>query len=87
MSYEIRVARQAESYLHRLDPRARGRILRRLDQVAAEPYGPHTKPLTNAAGRRAARVGDWRIIFSVDDEARIVNVSVIGPRGGAYRGL
>jgi mRNA interferase RelE/StbE len=87
LSYEVRIARQAESYLRRLDRRTRDRILDRLDQIAGNPHGPHSKPLTNAAGRRSARVGGWRIIFSVDDEARIINVSVIGPRGDVYREL
>jgi mRNA-degrading endonuclease RelE of RelBE toxin-antitoxin system len=57
----------------------------RIDQIAADPHGPHTKPLTNLVGRRAARVGGYRIIFAVDDEARVVNISDIGPRGQVYR--
>lgn len=87
MSYEVRIARQAEAYLRRLDRPTQQRILRRLQQIAEDPYGLHTKPLVNAAGRRAARVGDWRIVFSVDDAARVVNVSTIAPCGEAYRRL
>jgi len=60
-------------------------MLQRLEQIAADPYGPYTKPLTNAANLRAARVGGWRIVFSVDEEAHAVNVSAIGPRGEIYR--
>jgi mRNA interferase RelE/StbE len=87
VSYEVRVARQAEAYLRRLDRRAQGRLLRRLEQIAIDPFGPHTKSLTSAEGRRAARVGGWRIVFSVDEEARVVNVSAIGPRGDIYRDI
>lgn len=85
MSYEVRVARQAERYLSHLPRRAQERILRRLEQVAADPFGPHTKPLTGLPGRRAARVGDWRIVFAVDGDARRVDVSDIAPRGEIYR--
>lgn len=87
MSYEVRIARQAEAALRRYDRRLQERLLRRLEQIADDPFGPHTKPLTNAAGRRSARVGDYRIIFAVDVDARVVNVSAIGPRGMIYRDL
>ena len=62
-------------------------MARRIDQIAADPYGPHTKPLTNLAGRRAARVGDYRIVFTVDDDDKVVSISDIGPRGQIYRRL
>ncbi len=61
--------------------------MRRLEQVPTDPFGPFTKPLTGAGGRRSARVGDWRIVFSVDTGAEIVSVSAIGPRGRVYRDL
>jgi mRNA interferase RelE/StbE len=87
VTYEVRIARQAERYLRRLEQQDQQRILRRLAQIAADPRGPYTKPLTNAAGRRSSRVGGWRIIFAVDDGARVVDVSAIGPRGEVYRDL
>ncbi|MCC6627862.1 MAG: type II toxin-antitoxin system RelE/ParE family toxin [Chloroflexi bacterium] len=85
MSYELRIARQAEAAFGRCDRRLQERILARLAQIETDPFGPYTKPLVNASGRRSARVGDWRIIFAVDVAARVVDVSVIGPRGRAYR--
>lgn len=87
MSYEVRIARHAEAYLRRLDRPTQQRMLRRLEQVAANPYGSYTKPLAGPEGRRAARVGGWRIVFSVDDQARVVGVSAIGPRGQVYRDI
>lgn len=87
MSYEVRIAKQAEAYFLRLDQRTRQRILDRLRQIAEDPYGPHSKTLANAGGRRASRVGDHRIVFAVDVGNAIVNVSVLAPRGRAYRNL
>jgi mRNA-degrading endonuclease RelE of RelBE toxin-antitoxin system len=57
VSYELRIARQTETYFRRLDRRNRDRILRRLEQIAANPYGSYTKPLTNAAGRDVSAIG------------------------------
>lgn len=85
MTYEVRTARQAQRYLLRLDRRSQARIMRRLAQLANGPRGPYSKPLTNAAGRWVSRVGDWRIIFTIDDEEDVVAVSHIGPRGEIYR--
>jgi mRNA-degrading endonuclease RelE of RelBE toxin-antitoxin system len=87
MTYSIHIARRAAAYLRRLDTRTQARVLQQLDEIAADPYGPHTKPLTGAGGQRAARVGGWRIVFSVDSAARAVNVSAIRPRGDVYRRL
>jgi mRNA-degrading endonuclease RelE of RelBE toxin-antitoxin system len=85
VSYDIRIAERAFAYLERLDWRTQQRILDRLDQIASDPYGYFTKPLSNARGQRASRVGSWSIVFSVNDSDRIVNVSLIAPRGRAYR--
>jgi mRNA interferase RelE/StbE len=85
VSYTVELSRDAARYLRSLGHPDQERIARRIEQIAADPYGPHTKPLTDLAGRRAARVGDYRIVFTVDDEARVVAISDIGPRGQVYR--
>ena len=87
MNYEIHLDRRPENYLRRLDRRMQGRIHRRLRQIAEDPYDPRTRQLTNAEGLRAARVGDWRILFFVSEAPHIVQVVDIGPRGQIYRNL
>ena len=87
MSYRVRIARQAETYLRRLDEPTQRRVLERLDQIAADPYGQHAKALTGPAKLRSARVGDYRIVFAVDDTDQVVEVRLIGPRGQIYRGI
>jgi mRNA interferase RelE/StbE len=85
--FELRLSRDAERYVERLDTPTRARIINRLNQIASDPFGPITKPLEGHHGMRAARVGGYRIIFSVDVGTREVLVSDIGPRGQIYRGL
>lgn len=85
MTYDVRLARGAANYIARLDRPTADRIVRRLDEIAADPFGPHTKLLTNAAGKRSSRVGNYRIVFSVDLVATVIDVSVVAPRGRAYR--
>lgn len=45
-----------------------------------------SKALTgNLAGLHAARVGDYRILFRIDDEDRVVRVLRVAHRAHAYR--
>ena len=87
MTFSIQISRYADRYFGRLEPRLQIRILSRLNEIAADPFGPHTKQLKNQQGRRSARVGDIRIIFSVNESDRVVEVSDIAPRGRAYRDI
>lgn len=85
--YEIILSRQAAHYLERLDRTAQQRIVDRLEQLAGNPLGPFTNPLTNAEGLRWSRVGTWRIVYRVDEPAHEILVSDIAPRGEVYRRL
>lgn len=87
MSYEIELSKRAESYLRRLDAVTRRRILTRLDEVAANPFGDRSKPLKGIPGARSSRVGDCRIVFEVNDRPRVILVTIVGPRGRVYRDL
>lgn len=87
MSYDVRLSRNAESYIRRLGRPDQARIVRRLEQIAEDPHGPASKPLKNAGTLRSARVGDWRIILSINDSAQAIDVVDIGPRGQIYRNL
>lgn len=84
MTHTIRFSKQANSYLKRLDPTTRRRVLTRLDEVAVDPYGLASKALFGTP-MRSARVGDYRILFEVDDVALEILVGTIGPRGQVYR--
>ena len=87
MRFNVQLSRSAEHYLERLPRDVQRRVVSRLDQVSEDPFGAHTKPLAGPGSRRAARVGGLRIVFTVDRERRVVEVSDIGPRGDIYRRL
>jgi mRNA-degrading endonuclease RelE of RelBE toxin-antitoxin system len=87
VKYEVWLDRQPERYLRRLDRRTQERIHRRLQQIADDPYSPRTRQLVDAERLRAARVGGWRILFFVNEEAHAIQIVDISPRGQIYRGL
>ena len=86
MSYLVRVERRAERDLRRLPPDALRAVDAKLVALAQNPRPPGTLKLhgREAEGWRV-RVGEYRILFTVDHDAKVVSVYRIRPRGSAYR--
>ena len=65
--------------------RERQRIVRRISALAEDPRPPGLEKLT---GREAYRVrqGPYRIVYTIDDDARAVRVVKVGHRRDVYRG-
>ena len=61
-------------------------IIRNIKQLAANPYAPNNN-ITRLRGksRYRLRVNDWRVLYGIDDDLRIIEVIKIGTRGGVYR--
>ena len=60
------------------------RIIRAFDRIKAEPEVG--KPLQGPyRGLRSYRVGDWRIVYRIDADSKIVLIYRIGHRRDVYR--
>lgn len=84
--YNIVFTKQAYKSLRRVPRDVVARIRERLDQLAEDPYvqNPNITKLQNRPGYRL-RVGDWRVIYDVQEGELIILVLKIGSRGGVYR--
>ena len=86
MNYEVRLSNRAAKDLDKLNRDTQKRMVRRLEAIGEAPLdGRLSEPLTNQGGLRKSRIGGWRMIFSVDDGNRVVNVVMIERRGQVYR--
>ena len=86
MKYEVRLSHRAERDLDRLDSPTRQRVIRRLEQLAENPYDSRiSAPLSGTAGLRKSRVGAWRIIHTVVKEGPIIFIVMIERRGQVYK--
>ena len=83
--YKLSVARSARKELQAMDRLVAMRIISRLDSLAQDPRPAGCAKLEGAAHLWRVRVGDYRIIYTVDDRARTVDVSVVRHRRDAYR--
>ncbi len=86
MTYRIVFTRQADRTLRKLPRNLADLIRSKLDQVAADPYAHHgnVTKLQNRSGFRL-RVGDWRVIYEIQDDQVVILVLKIAPRGGVYQ--
>ncbi len=83
--YRISFSRDAIKTLRRM-PQNTSRLIRsKIDGLAQDPYAPNNnvKKLVGRPGYRL-RVGDWRVIYDLDNGLRILSVERIAPKGDAY---
>ena len=83
-AYEIAFARSALKELQALPLNAAERILTKTESLSSNPRPP-CKKLSGPTRLWRLRVGDYRIIYDIDDENRLVDISVIRHRSDAYR--
>ena len=86
MKYRVELSNRGTRDLDRLGRDVQQRMMRRLEQLAQDPHDARlSAPLTNQGGLRKSRVGGWRILFTVDDEKRLLQVVTIERRGQVYQ--
>lgn len=85
--FEVRLTPQAENSYRKLDKVVRGRIDAVFLRFQSGEFTSNN--ITALRGKLKGyvryRMGDWRIVFSVDRRASVVWIASITTRGGAYR--
>lgn len=84
MAYEVILGRSAEKDLDRLPVNLRQRITRKLLALENDPRPPGVQKLHGHDGYRI-RIGDYRILYLIDDEAKKVDLLAVGHRREVYR--
>jgi len=83
--YTVVFARSARKELQALDRTVATRILKRIEALTREPRPSRCKKLEGTDNLWRIRIGDWRVVYSVDDNKSLVEISVIRHRREAYR--
>ncbi len=86
MTYQVHIFPEASKTLKKLDRILSGRIVKRLEELAQGPFNPRlSRQMETDPESRYSRVGDWRIIFQVEEDQQTINITAIRPRSSAYR--
>ena len=83
-SYSLFVKRSAAKELEAVATKDRRRLVDRIQALAVEARPPGVQKLSGAEKYRL-RQGAYRILYTIDDDARAVVVVKIGHRGDVYR--
>ena len=86
-TYTIDIRPRARRSLSQLDPTIRKAIAETIDALSANPRPPGATPLKGHRPYLRVRSGDYRVIYVVDDQARVVTVAAVGHRRQIYKRL
>ncbi len=83
--YRILLERAAERDLRRLPTDVHDRIIRAIQGLRGNPRPPGCRKLIGTENDWRIRVGDYRVVYDVDDTARVIRVNRVRHRREVYR--
>jgi len=84
-TYEIVFAQSARKELQAFSRDIAERILDKVALLASVPRPSSCKKLHGHSNLWRIRVGEYRVIYSIDDAKRVIDISFIRHRSDAYR--
>ena len=83
--YEILFKRQVEKDLRKIDRRYRKTILDEIEGLKKNPRPTNSRKMLSTEMTHRIRVGDYRVIYQVDDKNKAITVFYIRHRKDAYK--
>lgn len=83
--YRIEFLRTARKELSKLPQDIQRRISEKIEQLKFNPYSSGVKALKNGGGRLRLRVGEYRIIYRLENDCLIIIIIKLGHRRNIYR--
>ena len=83
--YKVVWKRSAKKELRKLDKQVILRILQAVESLAKDPLRLGSKKLVGSNSIYRIRVGDYRIIYTIESSILTVEIIKVGHRGQVYR--
>ena len=83
--YEIEVSATAKRQLRRLNLVDKIKILKRVRGLAEDPRPPGSRKLRGYTDVYRIRVGQYRVLYSVEDHKLVIILLKVGHRRDVYR--
>ena len=82
--YRITFARSARHELEVLDPSVIRRVLPKIESLSTHPRPHGSRKLTGEKNLWRIRIGDYRVIYSILDKERRIDITAVRHRREAY---
>ena len=83
--YRVLLERGAEKDLSRLSSEIHDRVITAIQALANNPRPPGCRKLAGGKNDWRIRVGDYRVVYEIADEIRVVRVNRVRHRREVYR--
>ena len=87
MIYRIEVKKSAAKALRKIPKADRKRIADKIDSLAESPPSPDTTKMKGNNPFHKVRVGDYRIVYEIQEDVFLILVVKIGHRKDIYKKL
>ena len=87
MSYRIEVKRSAAKALKKIPKADRKRIVEKIESLAESPPNPEITKMKGNNPFHKVRVGDYRIVYEIQEDVLLILIAKIGHRKDIYRKL
>ena len=85
-AYTVRIKRSAEKEMDQLPARTFERVSQAILKLERVPRPRGSQKLRGVQDYRL-RVGQYRVLYTIDDRARVIEIVAVGHRREVYRGL
>ena len=84
VNYSLEIMRSAQKELDALDHALFARIDRKILALADDPRPVGSRKLKGYKDSWRIRIGDWRVVYIVDDAAKVVSITRVAHRREVY---
>ena len=85
--YSITFARSARKELQKLDRKIAARIFNRIENLLIDPRPSGCKKLKGQNLLWRIRISDYRVVYSINDNDRVIDIIIIRHRNDVYDNL
>ncbi len=82
--YQITFSRSARKELESLPAEINNKIFTKIIALATEPRPDGCRKLVGEENLWRIRIGDYRVIYSINDDTRIIDITAVRHRSKAY---
>ncbi|GAX45956.1 hypothetical protein NIES4075_69770 [Tolypothrix sp. NIES-4075] len=85
MTYQVEFTKKAFKQLGKLSKDLQQKIKTKVQELADNPRHSGVVKLENSDDRYRIRIGDYRVLYEIEDDLLIVSVIRVGHRRDVYR--